>query len=169
MKTIVGVMLFAVCAFAQEPAVAAAACGPKTTRFDVKRDNSQHTMGRPEAGKALIYFVQDIGVATCLGSCITTKIGVDGKWVGAIQHNSYFSVSVDPGEHHLCANPQALVSPIKQLVALEHFEAEAGKVYYFRTRAFGGKDQILFDFQAVDSDQAEYLIASFPLSVSHPK
>jgi hypothetical protein len=163
-------MLLAVCAFAQDPSGGAApACGPKATRFDVKRDDSQHTLAQPKPGKALIYFVQDIGVVTCLGTCVTTKIGLDGTWIGANQHNSYFSVSVEPGEHHLCANPQGIFSPARKLVALAHFTAEGGKVYYFRTRAFGGKDQVLFDFDPVDSDQAKYLIESFPLSVSHPK
>jgi hypothetical protein len=55
------------------------------------------------------------------------------------------------------------------MIALAHFTAEAGKVYYFRTRAFGDKDQWLLDLDPVDSDQANYLIASYPLSVSHPK
>jgi hypothetical protein len=170
MRRLLVVMLLAVCAFAQDPSgVAAAACGPKAARFDVKRDDSQHTLAQPEPGKALIYFVQDIGVAACLGSCVTTKIGLDGTWIGANQHNSYFSVSVEPGEHHLCANPQAIFSPARKLVALAHFTAEPGKIYHFRTRAFGGKDQVLFDFDPVDSDQAKYLIESFPLSVSHPK
>ena len=96
------------------------------------------------------------------------KVGLDGTWVGANQHNSYFSVSVEPGEHHMCANPQTRFQA-GRLIALAHFTAEAGKVYYFRTRFLGNNNQIQFDFDPIDSDQAQYLIASYPLSVSQPK
>ena len=40
-------------------------------------------------------------------------------------------------EHHVCANVQSDKSE-GLLVALAHFTAEPGKVYYFRTRFLGG-------------------------------
>jgi hypothetical protein len=172
MRSALIVMLLAVSAFAQrESGPLAAACGPKGTSFNVKPDESPHPPAQPEPGKALVYFIQDIGEVNCFGGCMTTKIGLDGAWVGAHQHNSYFSVSVEPGEHHVCANPQSHVGWISRKVALAHFTAEAGKVYYFRTRGFmsGSGGQLLFDLDPVDSDQAKYLIASYPLSVSQPK
>jgi hypothetical protein len=166
MRSVLVVMLLAVSAFAQDQSAVVATCGPKGTNFDVKRDESQHTLAPPEPGKARVYFVQDIGVVSCLGACLTTKIGLDGAWVGVNQRNSYFSVSVEPGEHHVCANLNPQFSP--HTVAFAHFTAEAGNVYYFRVRPFWGKDQLL-NIDPVDSDQAKYLIASYPLSVSHPK
>jgi hypothetical protein len=176
MKSLFVLMLLTLSAFAQqEPGAAAAACGPRKASFEVKLDESQHTLAEPEAGKALVYFIQDIGAVNCLGGCLKTRIGLDGAWVGAIQHNSYFSVSVEPGEHHVCASPQSRFAPAKSekyasvLLALAHFTAEAGKVYYFRTRSFGSQNQELFDMNVVDSDQAKYLITSYPLSISHPK
>lgn len=168
----VPVMIFlAASAFAQgQPGLAApAACASKNANFDVKLDESQHTLLPPEPGKARVYFIQDLGFVSCLGGCLTTKIGLDGTWIGANQHNSYFSVSVDAGEHHLCANLQSRFAAVNRYFALAHFTAEAGKVYYFRTRTLGGKDNPAFDLDPVDSDQAEYLIAAYPLSVSHPK
>jgi hypothetical protein len=171
MRCALVVILLAVSAFAQDKSafVAAAACGPRDTNFDTKRDDSQHALTPPEPGKARVYFIQDIGVVGCLGACLTMKIGLDGTWVGADQRNSYFSVSVEPGEHHLCANRQSHFARANQMVALAHFTAEAGKVYYFRTRTFGDKTQAILDLDPIDSDQAKYLIASYPLSVSHPK
>jgi len=170
MRSALIVMLLAVSGFAQQGSVVPApACGLKSTRFNVKLDESQHTLAQPEPGKALVYFVQDVGEVNCFGSCLTTKIGLDGAWAGAIQHNSYFSVSVEPGEHHVCANPQSHVGWISRRVGLAHFTTEAGKVYYFRTRGFMGGNQLLFDLDPVDSDQAKYFIASYPLSVSHAK
>jgi hypothetical protein len=170
MKTTLVVMLLAVCAFAQEGAgVVSTACGPKSTNFDATRDESHHALTQPEAGKARIYFIQDVSLVHCLGACLTTKIGMDGAWVGADERNSYFSVSVEPGEHHVCANRQSHFAQANQKVAFAHFTAEAGKVYYFRTRTFGGNERGLLDLDAVDSDQAHYLIASYPLSVFHAK
>jgi hypothetical protein len=170
MRSALILMFLAVSAFGQQESGAlAAACGPKNTSFNVKRDESQHTLAQPDSGKAVVYFVQDIGEVNCLGGCITTKIGLDGAWVGANQHNSYFFVSVEPGEHHVCANPQSNLGRLSRMVALAHFTAEAGKVYYFRTRGSMGGTQTLFDLDPIDSDQAKYLITSNPLSVAHPK
>lgn len=156
-------MFLAAPLFAQDQptAAATAACGPKDASVDVKLDKTQHTVAQPEPGKALVYFIQDLGKISCIGSCGTTKIGVNGKWVGAVKHNSYFSISVDPGEHHLCADPG-------QFVAFAHLSAEAGKVYYFRTRGFSTQTQLIFDFDAIDSDQGKYLIAQYPMSVPRP-
>jgi len=171
MRTALALLLFTMAAFAQDPAAvsaAEAACGPKGVNFDVKDDNSQHSVGQPEAGKALVYVIQDIGVVKCIGGCITTKIALDGAWVGANHHNSYLSFAVDPGERHLCANWQSHFD-LSRLVALAHFTAEPGRIYYFRTRGFGDKSQALFDLDPIDSDMGKFFVASYPLSVSHPK
>jgi hypothetical protein len=169
MRSVLISLVFAATLFAQDkPAVVAAACGNKDIQFDVKKDGSQHLLVQPDPGKARIYFVQDFGQTQCFGHCgITVRVGLSGVWVGANEDNSYFSVSVEPGEHHLCATPQAW--NLKRLVGLAHFTAEAGKTYYFRTRLFGEQNQQLIDLTPIDSDQAGYLITSYPLSVSHPK
>ena len=162
-------MAFTATLLAQDkPPAAIAACGSKDVQFEVKKDDSQHALTEPEPGKARVYFVQDFGQTQCFGHCgITVRMGLNGAWVGANQDNSYFSVSVDPGEHHLCATPQAWNA--KRLVGLAHFTAEAGKTYYFRTRLIGGQNQQLIDLMPIDSDEAAYLITSYPMSVSHPK
>lgn len=171
MRIVLVIMFLAITASAQESAttVRDAACGPLTVKLDVKRDSSRQPLPRPEPGKALVYFIQDIGLVRCLGACITTNIGIDGAWVGADQHNSYFFVSLAPGEHHLCANRQSHFEEFHQMIALAHFTAEAGKTYYFRTRTFGDKYQTILDLDLIDSDEGRYLVASYPLSVSHAK
>jgi hypothetical protein len=174
MRTALALVLFTftTCAFAQNPSAvsaAQAACGPKGVNFDVKDDDSQHTVAQPEAGKALVYVIQDIGAISCIGGCITTKIALDGVWIGANHHNSYFSFAVDPGERHLCADWQSHFARLSRLVGLVHFTAEAGKIYYFRTRAFGDKYNAYLDLDPIDSDMGRFFVASYPLSVSHPK
>jgi hypothetical protein len=66
-------------------------------------------------------------------------------------------------------NLQSRVGRIGRMVALRHFTAEVGEVYYFRTRVIGSTSQELFDLDLINSDQAKYLIASYSFSVSHPK
>ena len=142
----------------------ASACGPKDGSFNVKLDESQHTLAQPEPGKARVYFIQE-KAADALS--LATRIGLDGAWVGVNKNNSYFAVSVEPGEHHVCADVRTPTGIPGVPVGFLHFTAEAGKVYYFDARVVYGNDSYLF-LGAVDSDQAKYLIASYSLSVSTP-
>jgi hypothetical protein len=168
-------ILFAASAFAQvmaqdQPATAAAeaACGPKDVKFDAKEDTTQHPTPSPDAGKALVYVVQEIGQLQCKG-CALTKVGMDGTWVGANQGSSYFFFEADPGEHHLCLNWQSRLEWRSRAFAMANFTAEAGKAYYFRTRIFPGHYDYSFDLDAVNSDQGKFLVASSAFSVSHPR
>ena len=145
------------------------ACGPPAVNYDAKRDYTHHPDPRPEESKAIVYLIQDIGVNRCLGSCITTRVGMDGNWVGANEHNSYFSFSIDPGEHHLCVNRQSHFKVASQMVALAHFTAEPGKTYYFRARTHGSQAEAFLDLDPIDSDQGKLFVASYPMSVFHPQ
>ena len=142
-----------------------AACGPERVNFRVKHDSTLHTLARPEPGKALVYFIEAIGGDPAFGPSFAIRIGIDGTWVGANGNNSYFSVSVAPGEHHMCANPQSRFW-MGRVVELAHFTTVAGKVYYFRTR-YTSQGYLFLD--ALDSDEGNYWIATFPLAVSTPK
>jgi hypothetical protein len=167
MKIVVFGVLFVASVFAQvPPAVPPSACGPDNVSFKVKLDQSQHTLSQPDSGKARVYFIQDAGTSHTLGYP-TVKLAMDGAWVGASHGNSYFSVSVEPGEHHVCVTLQS--SAVDQHVELAHFTAEAEKVYFYRTRLVTSIGAGLIELDPVDSDQAKYLIASFPLAVSTPK
>ena len=98
---------------------------------------------------------------------MTTTIGLDGAWVGANKNSSYFTVSVAPGEHHVCVQVQ---SRRGHPLGFVHFTADAGRVYYVNWRViYGEQAEANLFLGEVDSDQAKYLIASYPLSVSTPK
>jgi Protein of unknown function (DUF2846) len=152
-------------------------CGPAEIKFDVKTDEARHAAPAPEAGKALVVFLQDDAE---FGSRPrpTTRFAVDGTWVGATHANSFFYVAVGPGEHHVCANWQNRVSLFKltRATAAAHFTAEAGKTYYFRGRdiAITGEGGAVVSEPEVklaplDGDEAQILMRSFTLSVSHAK
>ncbi|MFZ1919138.1 MAG: hypothetical protein WAU58_16305 [Terriglobales bacterium] len=166
---VIVVILFAIFGFAQAPPAAfPAACGPEKVSFKVTRDDSQHSLAQPDPGKARVYFIHDAGTGGTLGYP-TVKVAMDGAWVGANHGESYFSVSAEPGEHHVCVTLQS--SLVGQRVGLVHFTAEADKIYYYRTQLLvTGRGSIeLLELDPIDSDQGKYLIGSFPLSVSSPK
>jgi hypothetical protein len=60
-------------------------------------------------------------------------------------------------------------SLVAQRFELAHFTAEAGKTYYYRTRLVMSRTEVLLQLDVIDSDQGEYLVATFPMAVSTPK
>jgi hypothetical protein len=131
MRTILVMLIFAACAFAQDKptnAAVAPGCGPASVKFDVNADAHAHPMSQPEAGKALVYFIED-DTNFLSTPKPTTRLGIDGSWVGANHGNSYFYLSLEPGEHHLCASWQSKVVLLAgQQTAAAHFTAEARKI-----------------------------------------
>jgi hypothetical protein len=98
---------------------------------------------------------------------------VDGKWVGANHGNSYFSYTVTPGQHHLCANWQSSQNRLKQKVGLTSLNAEAGKVYYFGIKVSirqyqSGMEQHL-SLAALNEDEGKYLVKISALATATPK
>ncbi len=119
LKVLVAVLAasFSLPLVAQNEPATPAACGDLQVSLAVKLDKAHPPQAQPEPGKALVYFIQDMGAAFTLGYSTTTvgypttKIGIDGEWVGANKQNSWFSVDVAPGEHHLCAAVQSSFVP----------------------------------------------------------
>src|SRR5581483_11788588 len=137
MRTMLALGIVAVTAFARDPSArrTGPACGAADVNFDVQ-DDASHPAGQPAAGKAFVYVIQDDGGGECFetmwGGCFVTRVGLDGAWAGATHHNSWIGFEVDPGERHLCVTLQSHLKHASQLVGLAHFDAEAGKIYYFR-------------------------------------
>jgi len=164
-------------ATAQANSLGAPGCGATDVEFDVKTDGGKHSVPVPDAGKAIVVFLQDDAK---FGSRPrpTTRFGIDGAWVGATHANSFFFVSIDPGEHHLCANWQSrvILTGPSRATSAAHFAAEVGNVYYFRARDIAITDHsgaVVSEpevrLEPVDSDEAQVLIASFAFSESHAK
>lgn len=159
----------------QSGSLGAPGCGPASVKFEVNTDREQPAVPHPDPGKALVVFLQDDAQFNSTPKP-TARFGVDGTWVGATHANSYFYVSVDPGEHHLCTSWQSRVVLTRdsRSTAAAHFTAQAGKPSYFRAR-----DRVMTDFRGVavsnpevqldplDSDEAIVLLSSFALGRSH--
>ncbi len=175
MKTTIAAALFAAFALAQNNpslAHAQAACGPLQVQFDVQTSSS-HGAAQPEPGKALVYVAEDFRKAPGELGNPTIRVGVDSGWAGALRANSYLFFSVPPGEHHLCVSWQSSLRRLSRLAAFAHFTGEPGKTYYFRARityANGyGSANMNLDLEPVDSDEGQFLVATYRFSSSHPK
>jgi hypothetical protein len=137
------------------------ACGPKDASFDVQQIKGQPSAA-PEPGKALVYFIQD-----AYGEMYTTRVGLDGAWVGAFKKSWYVSISVAPGEHHACVSWQNVKSRRPRFL---DFTAEAGKSYYYLVHSITGQySSDILEIGPVDHDEALFLIASDPQSAAKPK
>ena len=176
MKTLLAVLILAIAspvfAQAQAPvAEATSACGPAKTEFDVTTNDKQHPTASPDAAKAHVYLLQD-DTEFASHPRPTVRFAIDGAWVGATHSNSYFFVSVDPGEHHLCVSWQGIVGlgPQRREAAL-HFTAAAGTDYYFCAKDAYDSDPhsqlpATVELTPVDSDEAQVLMSQFSFSTS---
>lgn len=149
---------------------AAPGCGDPSAKFEVKTAKGQHA-AKPDATNAILYFIED---DTDFGSFPrpTTRVGLDGEWAGATHGNSYLSLSVPPGVHHLCASWQTRVILYKDVQsAAAHFTAEAGGIYYFRVKNNFWREQGSVDISLLplDSDEGQLMLSKFAYATSQPK
>lgn len=145
-----------------------AACGKDGVSYKVRYDNDLHSVADARPDAAEVVFIHDAGTAFAHPLAYpTTKVAIDGAWVGANRGNSYFAVEITPGEHHVCSVLQT--SLLSARTELAHFTAEPGKTYFYRTRLVMSRDVELLELEPIDSDQGRYLVASFPASVAKAK
>jgi hypothetical protein len=173
MNHTIAAIFIASCALAADKGVIARACGPESVTFNVE-NLPKAPLGKPETDKALVYVIQDRRlVADCLKCNPTVRIGVDGNWVGAQHHDSWLSFSVQQGVHHLCADLQAMEkeqSADPKRISLTSFTAEPSTVYYFRVRTTNDTvGWTTVDIEAINRDEGELLVTSYPTSSSVPR
>jgi hypothetical protein len=151
------------------------ACGPDKVQFDVKAQKNQPPPGPPAPGVAQIVFVENFrqNLGTCIDCKVTTRVGIDGAWVGADHGDSWFADSVQPGEHHLCVDWQSSIGKVRQKVGLAALAAEPGKVYYYEIKvreiANDGAFTYWLDLAPLDEDQGKYLVKIEPLAAATRK
>lgn len=186
MKTILTIVLLASAALAQDPdAVARAtrACGPLDQNMEVRVDKpTSHPLAQPEPGKALVYVIQDdqSGATNFWGHSTseTSRVGLDGTWIGANKGRSYFFFNVDPGDRHLCSDlAEDFDRSQPGLISVTRFTAEPGKTYYFRVRLTGNGCSASdhpgncrparLELEGLDEDKGQFLVASSRFSTSH--
>jgi hypothetical protein len=156
------------------------ACGPDNVKFDVKtteQNLATPAPAPPEAGKAQIVFIESLWPNCNYGCGIVARYGMDGAWIGANKGNSFFSLSVAPGTHHLCVSIQGggLQGNAFTKIGIDmaSFSAEPGKVYYFAAEfnviRSGGGGVTQFALSPLDEDTGKFRVKSSKLATSTPK
>lgn len=172
MKTLLALLLLASPVFAQDQsaaALAASGCGPSETQFNVKTDSKNHPMGQPLPGKALIYVIED-QPGVCLLDCITTRVGIDGAWVGANHATSYSYFSIDPGDHRVCTQWQSSLKMYSDKGSAITMKAEPGKTYFVKVRITVHENQYWgIVLEPIDPAEGSFLISSAAYSTATQK
>jgi hypothetical protein len=149
-------------------------CGDPATKFEVKTHKSTTPLPAPDAGKALIVFLQPDRTFACM-NCLAPRFAMDGQWVGATHGTSYFTLQVEPGQHHFCS---VGISPTQ--IAIRSFEVKAGMTYFLQARSIGsgprteeehdsqvipaGKTAIYYGMSLLDEEKGRYLIKSYEVA-----
>jgi hypothetical protein len=171
MISIFSLMLIAAVAEAQSTSVESA-CGKPTTKFDVKP--SPMVSPGLEAGKAIVFIIErDLITRTFVTP--STRLGMDGEWLGETSGNSYSFFVVTPGTHHLCADTKfgGVGGEEKAFLRLN---AKPGATYFFEVRNMRVGDptwssEELRDvaLEQLDADEGEYLVSESSFVTSQRK
>jgi len=150
------------------------ACGNDKVKFDVSARSNQPAPAPPADGKAQIVFIENENHMIGPFMNATVRFGMDGAWAGANNSNSYFTLTVDPGVHHLCASWQSALPMLKKSIDVASFTAEAGKVYYFAapvtvTPTGNNTANYTFDLSQLNDDEGQYRVKAWKLASSTPK
>jgi hypothetical protein len=145
-------------------------CGDNNVQFSAKAKAGKPLPAAPAAGNAQIIFIENENQMIGPFMHATVRYGMDGAWVGANYGNSYFALTVDPGEHHLCANWKTGLKMHPTDSKAIVFTAQPGQVYYFAGKVtVESRDVITFDFAPLNDDEGKYQMKSLKQSTSKPK
>ncbi len=150
---------------------AESACGSFDVKFDVKTDDKEHPLAPAEAGKAHIYVIEDWDWRD-RGRINrpTVRVGMDGKWMGADQGDSYVFFAADPGQRHLCVSWQEGMGSSNNLIAVYGLEAEPDQTYYLRANIARGESVLhALTLEPLNIDEAQLLLARYPHASSTVK
>jgi hypothetical protein len=161
MKTFVTISILSLMLTAAAAEAQRSACGEPATKFEVK--TAPFVPPGVEAEKAVVFIIErDLTTRTI--ATPSTRLGMDGEWLGATSGNSYSFFVVSPGIHHLCADTKfGGVGGAGQ--AFLHFKANAGATYYFEVRNTRVGDPKWSDelrdvaLEQLDEDEGEYLVS----------
>jgi Protein of unknown function (DUF2846) len=141
----------------------AGGCGPANVNFNVTSPNDVAPAPTPQAGKALVYVVQQMENNPDLSADeAITRVGVDGNWMGANHGNTYLYFQLAPGSHSVCVDWQSTLMARATLAAAANLNADAGDVYYFEVRTHDPtKDDAGYvKLRLVDSAEGQLLLGS---------
>jgi hypothetical protein len=152
----------------------AGGCGPKKTQFDVKTTKVQPPAPKPGDRAALVYVIEWMWLEPGInidGAKPTTRVGVDGSWVGANHGDSYFFFPIDAGNHSICTDWQSAFYARSGLASAADLVADAGGVYYFRVKVRDADHDRPGEvkIEQIDAAEGRLLVAASEFATSHQK
>ena len=147
---------------------ATSACGPAEIRFAVSAAPSSFVVPVSH-DQAKVYFIGHTLKGSFSGPVI--RLGIDGRWVGAVKGSTYIVIPVMPGTHHFCAQVQGRGADgyFGSDVALNVFTLHSGESHYL---AIDSPDDVslgVLTLDALNADEAKLLIALSRQAVPHQK
>jgi hypothetical protein len=146
------------------------ACGNAAVKFDVKTEKNATAPSSPDSSNARVVFLEALNKPGSVLVKPTVRFGLDGVWVGAVKGNSYFTVSLPSGEHHVCAAWQSKFNTYRKNVGLAALNVEPGKTYYVRYKvdliATENGAAAITDLAPINEDEARFLLKTSELATS---
>lgn len=157
------------------------ACGDAASKFDVKNVHN-HGPIQPVDGMAVVVVVEDDSAFQSIPKP-TTRVGLDGQWIGATHGDSYTTFLVSPGEHHICASwqPQAALGlagatylrKMSRRSSVQSLNAQAGGVYYFQIKnvffTTPTSDVVEIHLDPIDSGEGQLMASDRKISQAAKK
>jgi hypothetical protein len=152
---------------------AQAACGPLQEQPPIPAPDVTLPAQIPP-GMARVYIIT-YALGSTFSHTPSTRIGMDGQWIGQSRPYKYLTVDVPPGVHHFCAlmPPHGSV-PFSILlmmnmhggnqVALNWIDAQAGQTYYLLSRTSGAN--IYASLDRVAANEAGMFLEARPYGAS---
>jgi hypothetical protein len=143
-------------------------CGKPDAGFDIKTQKNPAAPVAPQPGQSTLVFVQRN--SGCIG-CSVVRIGLDGAWAGANRGNSYFTVAVEPGDHHVCAWWDAPLARMESRIGLTNLAAGPDQVYYYEivVAKYGNSGAPFMRLKPLSPDMGAFLASRSSLSTATPK
>jgi hypothetical protein len=146
-------------------------CGNDKAQFEVITTEAAPSTMKPETGKALMVFIETSLSGPRTWPAVSTRFAIDNIWVGANKNNSYFTVSVTPGDHLICSGRQGYRA--KDWADSTPLFAEGGKVYFFESKVdlyrHESDGDRAFHFKQITGDQGRARVNESKLSSWTPK
>ena len=158
LPAIIVALLFATAGrgLAQNPAAMKAdmkGCGPADEQFNTRLWTTPSPPRPPHLGDAEVYFI---------GLLAPMRVGLDGRWLGALGWGAYAELEIAKGMHHLCARLQGNHTPLSS-VALYGLNAVPGDSYYFLVGSGGT------GLEEINPDEARLLMATAKFGLDSQK
>ncbi|HYE73657.1 MAG TPA: DUF2846 domain-containing protein [Blastocatellia bacterium] len=142
---------------ADDKEIEAKACGTSEVNFNHKSVSSPPPNLEAPPDKALVIVVRPAWV----GMAVQTKLAADGNWIGTNKGKSYFTFTLDPGDHYLCSKAENR-STLKLSV-------EAGKTYFVQQKVEMGLLKARNKIVQLDAAEGKKALEKCDLSISEVK